>query len=217
MLVSSMGSAPFPPSTPGFDCEAVQQFLDVQLELARRFPPAALVHLEAAAFPTSDAGYAPEHVSDWLDQQRAWLSTRVSSGSPAERAAAAFDELKSELLTGAAEAVARTVEQRSAAEIGFAKLLDDAESTLQGLVASAESALGRQVDVLLSQAHAQANSVLEQAKACAGELLLEAERERRRAEDLARRVESVQQATLGAIDRAHRALGVDQRPADAAA
>src|SRR5437763_3788019 len=124
MVVSSMGSAPFPPSTPGFECEAVQQFLRVQLELARRFPAAALVHLEAAAFPMSEAGYAPEQVSDWLDQQRTWLSARVSSGSVAERAAAALDELKSDLLHEAAEAVARTVEQGTAAEIACAKLVD---------------------------------------------------------------------------------------------
>jgi hypothetical protein len=211
-----MGSAPFLPSSPGFDRDSVQRFLSVQLELARRFPPAALVHLGAAEFPMSDDGFAPDDVSAWLEQQRAWLSDRVSAGSAAERVASALDELKSDLGRDASEIAAQSAEQRAAAAAACAKLVEDADAAVRSLVDQARRDLQSQLEALLDGARAESASLLEQARARAGELLLEAEQERHRAEELAHRIESVQRSTLAAIDRAHRALGTDQRAADAA-
>jgi hypothetical protein len=216
----TMGPAPFRTAAVGYDCAAVDLLVDAHMQLVRDDPKLALAKLVDASFGCRSGGYERNDVDQWLALQRRWLDSRVvalqpieaSEPSPAERLAAALDEVQQQIVREAEETRAALIDHRTTMERTHAELNNETYRAVEKLVAEARHHLQRDVDRLLEAATSEARTIIDRSKQRAGQLLLEAEDQRREAEAAVARARELQRTLLGAVDRAQGMIG----PADVA-
>jgi len=205
-----MDALPFRSTPRGLSHADVKAMLDNQMELARRDPAAALMHLDRATFSETAPGVDEREVQEWIDAQRRWLRDRQRDPKLVETALTALGTAMEDLRR-AVDADARAAERRTAeaverAERRCEELISDAERRIARKASQTRRAVREEAAQLRARALEDAERIVERAGSHVAKLLIDAEERDRQSMEAATRAHELHAALLNQIDAAQSAV-----------